>query len=714
MRRKWLIGAMVLTAGWSVSVVLGQGAGPAAASAANAANPVVPSTPPEQAVSIEVLLPQLLQALSDDERLYMQHVTTLSDPFYEGRAPGSRGNEIAAEYLEFYFRQARLEPLFPQTIKAADGAEVVTPFASFRQTFPAGSEVKATVQKSSIAGHGDLTPGADFNVLGISGNAAVEAEAVFVGYGLESGPDGVEYNSFAGDEKAIEGKIAVVLRFEPLNERGRSRFGQGGAWSERTSLRPKLAAVARRNPAAIVLVNPPGVDDPRAGRLEDVRSTRAGQSQKVPVIMLSQARAEQFVAAAGKSLLQLRKAADEKGEIIPLAGTRMKIEAEVKRQPILTDNVGAVLRGRGPLSDQYIVLGAHFDHIGYGAFGSRAGSRAAGALHPGADDNASGTAGMLLAARRLVEAYAKAPADQPLRSIIFLGFCAEESGLNGSRHFVRNAPVPAASINAMVNLDMIGRVRRNKIDVSGVGTANGFADLLAPLFARSGLQVRTLPGGQGPSDHASFYAANIPVLHFFSGLTAEYHMPEDQFQTINFIGGARAARLAVDVVQALATRADKLEFTANRGQGIDMNQREEEPKVPLPGRSVPQTAVPSLPAPAATPAATPGGRDGAAAQAGPGMGGVRVRFGIAPDNYDDDKSGILVGEVYPNTSAADAGIKPGDRILKWNTTDIKGIAEWMPLLAAAKPGDKVELTVQRGSETIRTTATLKGREPADR
>jgi hypothetical protein len=658
----------------------------------------------------------LLQSLSEDERIYMQHVTTLSNPFYEGRAPGLRGNVVAAEYLEFYFKQAQLGPLFPETVKAADGSEVVTPFASFRQTFPAGNEVKATVQRASIAGQGDLKPGTDFNVLGISGSATAEADVVFVGYGLESGPDGVAYSSFSGDERAIEGKVAVVFRFEPLNERGRSRFGEGGAWSERTSLRPKLSAVAKRNPAAIVLVNPPGVDDPRAARLEDVRSTRAGQVQKVPVIMLSQARAEQLAAAAGKSLLGLRQAADEKGEIIPLAGARMRVEAEVKREPVLTDNVGAVLRGRGPLAEQYIVLGAHFDHIGYGNFGSRAGARAAGTLHPGADDNASGTAGMLLAACRLAEAYAKAPADQSLRSIIFLGFCAEESGLNGSRFFVRNAPVPATAITAMVNLDMIGRVRRNKIDVSGVGTAEGFAELLAPVFARSGLEVRTLPGGQGPSDHASFYAANLPVLHFFTGLTAEYHMPEDQFQTINFIGGTRATKMAIDVVQTLATRADKLQFTANRGQGIDMNQREEEPKVPLPGRSVPATAVPALPpaAPAPAAGAGPSGRDGGGAQAGPGMGGVRVRFGIAPDSYDDDKPGILVGEVYPNTSAADAGIKVGDRILKWNTTDIKGVAEWMPLLAAAKPGDKVELTVQRGTETIRTTATLKGREPSDR
>jgi hypothetical protein len=680
-------------------------------------------------------LPRTLSALAPLEQRYMQHVVTLTNPWLEGREPGDRGNELAAEYLQFWFRNLKLRPAFPSVAKAADGTEVRTPWTSFRQTMPL--RPRPVVAEHDVAfmnasgPYGQSTPGErlvlddDFSVLGLSDSGAAEGPVTFVGYAINNPQR--NYTTFAKDDD-LTGQIALVMRYEPLDERGRSRWRTTGGFSAASALAPKIRACIERGAAAVVVVNPPGVDEPGARQLMSIRSgtprrasAEAGTNPgTTPVIMLSQAAAERLVAKSGRTLDELRRLADDKAAdqpgLIPLSTSRLSIRVKVERPRVMTDNVAGVLRGKGALADQYVVIGGHLDHVGYGYFGSRD-ERPEGKLHAGADDNASGTAGVLIAAEALRELYAKLPSDASARSIIFIGFTAEESGLEGARFFVRNAPVPADKIYAMLNMDMIGRVFDNRLHVMGIETAKGFVDVVGPLLADSGFHVRTLPGGRGPSDHAVFFAESIPVLHFFSGLHADYHMPADTFEKINYTGGVRVAALVSRVGMLLAQRTEPLEFVSATGPSVDMTPQDREVFPSTDGAT--PSASPARPAPAALPPATgasaPQGAPTAAPATGTGLGGMRVRFGIAPDAYGDDTPGVGVGQVFPNTSASEAGLKAGDRILKWNDRDVASVEEWMPLLANANPGDKVSLRVKRGEETLTLQATLKGRDtPAAR
>lgn len=670
------------------------------------------------------------RTLTDDERTYFQHVTTLANPFFEGRAPGLRGNVLTAEYVEFNFKRLGLTPAFTTETRVEGSPEgsptVKSPWSTYRQPFSTGRETVPKMQAMSYTAGGKtitLRPGADFAVRGTSGAAQVDLPVVFVGYGIAEGKDG--YNSFEGmDEKSdLSGKIALLLRFEPLNDKGKSRWGEDGAFSNKSTLAGKFRTLANRKAAGVLLVSPPGADDPRTNKIEDTKSSTQGTAMSMPVINLHVDAATAMLAAAGSDLTALRRAADEKGGISDIAGLTVAIDAAVERRPNSTDNVGAVLAGKGALKDDYLVIGAHLDHVGYGLFGSRGGRNAEGKLHPGADDNASGTAGLIILAAKLASDYASLPEGASARSIMFVAFSGEEGGLIGSRHFVKNSPIAASKVYTMLNMDMIGRARhdsqgRPKCQVVGVGTAQGFKELLAPMFEASGVDVKPLPGGQGPSDHASFYKANVPVLHFFTGLHDEYHTPTDTYDLINPTGAIRVVELVRSIANNLAPRTEPLEFTSTQGGDIDYTEPTEEMPV-APAKPVATPSKPPTPAPqpATEPASTPrrartpsapepqGGGDDPAP---PSRAGGRVRFGIAPGDYDAN-TGVLVGDVYPNTPAAEAGLKQGDIITKWNDTTLTSVQDWMPLLSRANPGDKVKLTVKRGTETLTLDCTLKAR-----
>lgn len=638
------------------------------------------------------------EAMQRDIAQLREHVFTLANPYYEGRGSGSRGNRLAADYLEFYYRRAGLKPAFSLEESAADGSTVTTPFASYRQTFSVGRGTVVEREALSLSGGPDgvartFASGQEFNALAVTGSGTVEAEAVFAGYSIEDGPDG--YATYA-DDAAFDGRIAIVMRFEPMDETGRSRFvDEGGPrWSRAAALRPKLQAAIDHGAGAIILVNPPGADDPRVATLETVQTSQGfGRPMSVPVVMMSLEAADQLIRAAdgqGRGLMDLRRLADEDGGVHPLPRARVKIEVQAEQAPKLTQNLGGILPGRGELADQLIVVGAHMDHVGFGHDGG-ANPANVGQLHPGADDNASGTSAVLVAMNQIKDFYSAAPADQPLRSVLFMHYSGEEIGLLGSRHFVQNNPFNASDIYAMINMDMVGRVRNNLVDLNGSGTAKGFEELLDPIIARSPLTVRKLPGGQGPSDHQSFYNAQIPVIFFFSGFHPEYHAPGDTPEKINIEGAVQVAALASDIVFTLAGRAEPLEFQPTTATFGRLNE-DERPGGP-PAR-VGRGGRAQGDQPAQPPAAD------AQPERGPSMATMRVRFGIRP-GYGETEPGVLVEGVSEGGSAAAAGLKEGDRMIKWNGKAIADIRGWMELLATHNAGDEVEVTVVRnGVETV--------------
>jgi Zn-dependent M28 family amino/carboxypeptidase len=414
----------------------------------------------------------------------------------------------------------------------------------------------------------------------------------------------------------------------------------------------------------------------------DVESDRGDNSMRMsgPVMMMSAERADEMVQALdleGRTLADFVEIAnagvaaegDDGAEtgVIPLPGGVVSMDVQLDREPITTENVGAVLPGRGDLADEFLVIGAHFDHVGVGAFGTRAPGRV-GEVHPGADDNASGTSGVLLTARKLTEAYGAMGDDANARSIIFLLFSGEERGLLGSRHYTETPSVPLDSVICMLNMDMIGRLR-DGVEVEGLDENQAderIAGIVQPILDKAEVPVG-MRGPTGNSDHASFRAKGVQILNFHTGLHEEYHTPDDVAATIDDAGAVRVVELVTDIALALATDGA---FSAEdrRAEAGDEEAEEEADDAP------------------------------------------KVSFGVAvgdpkPDDLPEEPRGIapgaLVTDLEGGSPAAQAGVLVGDRIVRWNNAEIKDAAAWNEVLAEHAPGDFVEFYVMRDGKALR-------------
>jgi aminopeptidase YwaD len=594
-------------------------------------------------------LMQLLEDLGPDACEWYQHVQTLSNPWFEGRAPGSLGHERAIEYVEWWMQQEGLAPAF--------GGPSAGTEPTYRQPFDLTGRER-TVRKSSVSIDGKaLAADKQYAVMSVSGTGAVNSSLAFAGYAIAAGENG--YTSFDGDDD-IKGRIAIFMRYEPIDAEGKSQWG-GNRFSQWSNLAGKLGELEKRGAAGIVMVNPPGTKEGRTG-LETLRSSRWGEDLHVPFVQITSEEASELLAKAdpkGRDLLALRKECDA-GTLKDFAmksEVRVSIETDVGESKVPTANLGGVLPGKGSLKDEWIIVGGHFDHVGYGLFGADPSNR--GKLHPGADDNASGTAGMLITAKQLKKHYDSAPDDANLRSVLFLAFSAEESGLDGSRHYVKNPTIPAEKINLMLNLDMIGRLRSDTLSVGGVESAEDFGSMLDPLFAKSGLEIHADPSGRGPSDHSSFYNAGVPVLFFFTGTHGVYHKPGDKGWTVNPGGAMKVVDLVREIAIASASSSTRLVHKSNEG------------------------------------AATPD------------RGYARVRLGVMPAMGDTDVEGVLVEGVSAETSAADAGIQKGDILIAWNGKELTSAGDMMAKLREHKPGDEVVVKLTREGKEMEVTVKLK-------
>ncbi len=643
------------------------------------ASPSIDISPADISVTVDASTANLRRVFEDlgpDAQIWYQHVQTLSNPFFEGRAPESRGAAFAADYLEYWFRQYRLEPAFPAPDESSTTVDESEPadaphappaevaWVSYRQPFvyAARGETHVDVKVAELSVNGRvLEEGKDFVVLGNSGSASVRAPITFVGYAIDRGPEG--YTSF-GEDTDLAGRAALMLRGSPRNEAG------GPLWSDSDSQRQgrinrKMRNLAERGVAAVLLVNPPGT--PQAGEpLETIETSRRfGRALDVPVVQVTPEIASEIVTrgdAEGRDLLAWRRLADT-GQVrtVNLADTEMvALRTELDRKSIRLhgQNVAGALRGRGALADQWIAICGHWDHVGTGEHGG-INPRNRGRLHPGADDNASGTAGVLVLADRLTKAYAEAPADAELRSILFLAFDAEEMGLQGSRHFTDHLTVPADRIVLAMNMDMIGRLRSRTVEVLGTGTGHGLEEILEPHFHESGLTVNVSAAASGRSDEANFHRIGVPGLHFFTGMHPEYTTPGDHAYTVNPAGAIEVLDLMFDIAMDVAGRHETLVYEqTSRGTGTDRGY-------------------------------------------GP------VRLGIVPGMGDEVATGIFVSDVSEGTSAEDAGMLAGDVIVRWNNIPLDNLEELSEQLKASEPGDKVTLTILREGKPMELDLTLK-------
>ncbi len=590
-----------------------------------------------------------LGSVSDDVREYNDHVVTLANPYMMGRVPGSAGMERAKDYVEYHFRQYGLKPAFPGNL---DGVE--SPFSSYRDPFALGGLWKVRAE-SLRAGPVGLAAEQDFVLTALGGTGEAEGEAVFVGYSIDNGPDG--WSSFA-EEDDLTGKVAVMLRFEPTDEDGKSQWGGDGAWSGRASFANKLRGAAERGAVAALVINTPWASDPRVVKL-DRFSSGGGGGGSMPVMMVSPEGAKKLLAGGDRTLENLRGLADGGGGAVDL-GFEVSVSGEASREELSAENVGCVIPGAGDLADEWIVVGGHLDHIGMGYFGSREGP---GALHPGADDNASSGAGLILLAKNLSESIGALAGDTPRRSIMIVEFSGEESGLNGSRHYVNDPIVPLEQHALMINWDMIGRVKDERLTVAGADTGEGLRDFLEPFFDESGLVIDAPETMSGASDHTSFYTKNVPVL--FSIITdfhQDYHTPGDVSWKINRVGAVKTVDMYHDIIMAAAQRPERFKFVESDRSG---------PRAPA--------------------------------------GGIKVRLGVMPARYDSDKPGIPIASVSADGPAQKAGMLDGDVLVRWDGQKLEDVQHWMELLGKHEPGDEVKIGVKRDGEEVTLTVTLEGR-----
>ncbi len=316
-------------------------------------------------------------------------------------------------------------------------------------------------------------------------------------------------------------------------------------------------------------------------------------------------------------------------------------------------NVMGRIPGNGEF-DGVIVIGAHYDHLGFGDDGSlEPDSRA---IHNGADDNASGTAALLEVARQMNERRG-----QLKRDVVFMAFSAEERGLVGASNIVRRPPegLVIESIVAMVNMDMVGRLRDEKLSVLGGDSAEEWDDLVGPLCDHYGFECTVGGDGFGSSDQSAFFAADVPVLHFFTGTHSEYHKPSDDANLINAEGGARIAWLVSDVASTVANREGELTLVKTSDG--------------------PQRRM-----------------------------ALKARLGTIPDYAGpaDGSPGLLLSDVRPESPAEEAGLQRGDIIVQIGDMEIASVQDYMVVLSESNPGDTARVIVIRDGERVEMEVTF--------
>ena len=541
----------------------------------------------------------------------LAHVRYLADDALEGRAVGSEGARCAAAYMAAWFEELGLEPA------GEDG--------SYYHTF--------TIRKGSELGEGNnltvdgrpLTVAEAWMPLGFSASTTVEAELVFAGTGLSS-PGSPEDDFTRVD---VSGKVMVLAWGDPDDPSGRSL---------RSSPHFKATVAAGRDAAAVLVLMPEGMALPVPD--EEIRNSLA-----IPVGVVS------------GQVAQAVRAAAERGAVAT-------VTTDVRATTTDARNVVALLPGADPdLRDEYVVLGAHFDHLGYGGESSL--DPDSRAVHNGADDNASGTAALMEIARMLAEG------PRPQRSVLFLGFTGEERGLWGSARYVEEPTVPLESMVAMLNLDMVGRLETGGLVISGVGTAEEWTDLIAEANAALPVQLSygTTPDGYGASDHASFYEAGVPVLHLFTNTHEDYHRPSDDWEKIDGEG----AKLVADLTAGIAKRV--------AGMGAQA-----------------ATAITPIlearPTPASSQAGQPGERS--------------AGLGVIPDMTPRD-FGLRITGVREGGAAARAGLQGGDVIVEFGGKEVADIYGYMYALQEHAPGDEVTIVVERDGERVTFTVVLGAR-----
>lgn len=561
-----------------------------------------------------------------------EHIKYLASDELEGRFPGSKGDSLTTKYLISEFKKYKLKPF--------DGS-------GYTQTFQMITEVKMNEgNKFSVnsGGHQNAyNPPQDFIPLGFGGNGIVSGSLFFAGYGIEAADQ--NYNDFDdinGNPIDISGKILILLRYSPgQNDPHNNPF------EKFESLRMKSIKAREKKAAGIIFITGPESGEDELDRL---RYDNVPQSAEMPVINCKREIIEKLFAEKGLDLKKIQKEIDEtkKPNSFLLEDAFATVETSVEQVHSPTNNILGFLEGNDPvLRNEVIVIGAHKDHLGYGTYGSLYKGKDK-QIHNGADDNASGTAGVLELAQKISSNKKKLD-----RSILFMCFGGEEAGLIGSSFFTKSDLLNKKKIVAMLNMDMIGRMSDNKLIIYGTGTSPYWDKILDSINSSYNFKITKNPEGQGPSDHSSFYLKEIPVLHFFSGTHPDYHSPSDDVDKINSKDEVRILNFIYDL-------------------SMDLNHLKEKPEYK-------KVTV--------------------ASNENRSMGSVKVYVGTIPD-YSSTAEGFKISGVKEGSPAEKAGLQAEDIIIKFGNVEVKNIYDYMYAMGEFKPGDEAEVVVLRKNEQV--------------
>ncbi|MBI3830744.1 MAG: M28 family peptidase [Planctomycetes bacterium] len=479
--------------------------------------------------------------------------------------------------------------------------------------------------------------------------AQAQGGVAFAGYGIVAPEYG--YDDFKNLN--LEGKWALILRYEPQEQDPASKFA-GKEMTRHAGLPMKISQCAKHKAVGVLIVTGPKGHEKEPEQLTD-GSGPVDEGASIPAFQITREAANAILDSSKKTLGDLQGEIDKDlaCHSFALKDVTLTGSAELDVEPRPTRNILAFLEGSDEkLKSEYVILGAHSDHVGLGKSGSLLGPAGVGKIHPGADDNASGTAGLLEIAQNLA---ALKPAERPKRAVILIAFSGEEKGLLGSAYYVLHPKAPLKDTVAMVNLDMIGRSEDGGLQITGLGSAKGMTEIVKAATAGTSLHIALGSGGDGPSDHATFYHAGLPVLFFFTGIHPDYHRPTDTWEKINAPVAEQTAAIAEKALIALADLPARLEYV---------------------------------------------------------NGGPKAYMGVGADHVRErNTQGYPIGSVAPGSPADEAGLKVGDTISHINGQRLSQPMDLFMTLIDFGPGDTIDLTVKRGDEKLALKVHLAERKP---
>jgi hypothetical protein len=527
-------------------------------------------------------------AITADE-IY-EHIAYLASDSLQGRFPGSTGGKQASAYIHQQFTDYRLKPLFNEGF----------------QYFTVTTGCSTGKENYMVLNNDTLIPGTDYLPLAFSANAELSSRVVFAGYGFDIETNNLKWNDYAMLD--VAGKWVMILREDP--EPG------------------------------VLFVN--GLATSKTDKPLELNYDQNLSDAGIPLISITRHVANKILAGTESIEALEKKIMDKKSPVVIRTKTVVSAKTDVIQETVQASNVVFAIHSKVP-DAKYVVFGAHFDHLGMGGKGVSSRQPDTVAVHNGADDNASGVAGIIELA-----GYFAAKSDTLQKNLIFVAFDGEEMGILGSKYFTQNLPVPKEQITAMINFDMIGRMKADSIGITvgGTGTAAEFDSLLA--LHQPAFNVTSNPDGYGPSDHASFYSLDIPVLFVSTGAHEDYHTPIDDIDKIDTGKEAELLHYSARLIGSLVADTNSLTFqSTGLPQGSQRRTR------------------------------------------------LKITLGIIPDMNGVQKNGLGIDGVRPGGLAYKNGLLKGDKITSINGEPVTNIYDYMYRMAKLKTGTTAVVEFER-------------------